>query len=116
MQLSDAGSSGRTHTHMSAQTRTVLFYSLTVQVALGAGLWTTARHLDTRGREFFETGKEVVETLDRLVAAAKKGDTNTLFGAFSADYSGHELGLRTPHAVSMIDGIETLRFYGGAGP
>src|SRR2546429_1344765 len=100
---------------MAAQTRTVTLYSLILPFAAGMGVWMTARELDSRGGEFYETGKEVAEKLDSLATASRTHDKETLAAAFGADYSGGELGLLNPTLVSTIDGIDTLHFRGGSG-
>ncbi|HEY1338308.1 MAG TPA: VCBS repeat-containing protein, partial [Bryobacteraceae bacterium] len=51
--------------------------------------------------------------LDRAAAAAKAHDLNGLASAFSASYSGRELGLNSPHSDAIHAGVERLVFQGG---
>jgi hypothetical protein len=82
-------------------------------LAGGIGASLALERLDSQGRAFFETGHQVVTALDRIAAAARTRDFETLGAAFSNNYSGGELGLVDPSLASDIDGIQTLRFHGG---
>jgi hypothetical protein len=55
-------------------------------VALGA-------RVDRNGRKFFETGKHITKSLDRLAQAIREKDLETLGTFYSQDYSGQCLGL-----------------------
>jgi len=98
---------------MVARGRPVLLYSLILPLVGGVGGLMVVRHVDTTGSEFFETGKEVVATLDHLAAAGKARNWSEVNAAFSASYSGKELGLLNPSRTDLKDGIERLHFSGG---
>jgi hypothetical protein len=74
------------------------------------GGWVAVRHVDRTGERFFNTGKQVVETLDRLAAAAKASEWERFRSSFAVGYQGEELGLLHVASTKSKDGVEQLSF------
>ena len=91
-----------------------LSVSLILPVACVVGL-STVSHVDTEGERLFQTGRELVDTLDKFACAAKTHDLNTMKGFLAADYHGESLGLTTPVLVETKDGVERFEFHKGQG-
>jgi len=90
--------------------RTRRLFSLTLgPVVLLAGGWATLDHLDREGREFFETGRSVVTTLDRLADDLSRHDLAAAGDVYTPGFHGAPLGLASFQPVAQKDGIETLR-------
>jgi hypothetical protein len=91
--------------------RKPVVFSLTLApVLLVAGSWATLDHLDREGREFFQTGRAVVMTLDRLAGDLSHRDLAAAGDVYAPDFHGSPLGLASFQPVAQKDGIATLRF------
>jgi hypothetical protein len=91
--------------------RKPVVFSLTLApVILVAGSWATLDHLDREGRDFFETGRSVVMTLDRLSADLTRRDLAAAGDVYTPDFHGSPLGLASLQPAGEKDGIATLRF------
>jgi hypothetical protein len=80
----------------------VLVLMLVIGVCVG---W----FVDRRGRAFFETGREVVTTLDGLAAAIGHDDATAIERAYAPSFKGARLGLGTRDLVNAIDGVRHYR-------
>jgi hypothetical protein len=88
--------------------RRFLVISLLAVAILLAGGWATLDLLDRRGREFFETGRAVVATLDRLAGDLSRRDFAASGALYAPDFHGSPLGLASFQPVGEKDGIATL--------
>src|SRR5215831_14804100 len=82
---------------------------LTIVAALalgGTGIWMAGRQVGSRGDEFYETGKLVVDALDHFARSAKLRDVRELTEHFSSGYKGQVLGLKTWQLTASRDGIQ----------
>ncbi len=79
--------------------------------------WALAAWIDRAGWHFFNTGKDVVGTLELMAAALHAGDLEAFGNHFSADYRGELLGLGDPRLSDDRDGVRGYSFHsGGAAP
>jgi len=65
--------------------------------------------VDRRGTAFFDSGKEVVTTLDAFAAALPKGDAAALARFYASDFTGTRLGLTTRDLADEKDGARHYR-------
>ena len=93
---------------------TVLLIAATVLVAGG---WAAAAWIDRVGWHFFNTGKDVVETLGEMAAAARAGNLEAFGEHFGAGFSGELLGLNDLALDDDRDGVRVYSFQSsGAAP
>jgi len=96
--------------------RKPVVFSLTLApIVLLAGSWMTLDHLDREGREFFETGRAAVTTLDRLAGDLSRQDFAAAGDVYAPDFHGSPLGLTSLRPVGEKDGIATLSFTAAKG-
>jgi hypothetical protein len=78
-----------------------------VLLVLAAGWWTL-RVMDRRGRQFFETGREINTFLDAMAAALRDADWAQFDGRYGERFRGKKLGLPGlgRHAPrQLLDGV-----------
>ncbi|HEX6463786.1 MAG TPA: CRTAC1 family protein, partial [Vicinamibacterales bacterium] len=73
-------------------------------LALVIGAW-----VDRRGREFFESGRDVVAALDTLAGAIKSDDQSAIERAYAAAFTGNDLGLATRDLADAKEGVRHYR-------
>ena len=71
---------------------------------VGLALW-----VDARGRHFYQSGKDIVATLDRFTAALTAGEKPDLAGFYTPDFAGTRLGLLTRDLDNTKDGARVYR-------
>ncbi len=82
-------------------------------VAIGGGSWIGVRQVDSRGWDFFNTGKAILDAGAPFSKALKAKNPSGLDGFFSQDYKGTLLGLNKLGKLDDKDGIRRLAFVGG---
>ena len=80
-----------------------------IAVVLVLGIWGVATWVDSRGKLFFESGKDIVATLDQLAAALTAGREQDLSRLFAANFAGTRLGLLTRDQIEEKDGAHVYR-------
>jgi ASPIC/UnbV protein/VCBS repeat protein len=95
-----------------------LLCALLLLAALAAALWLAAGYIDRSGQAFFDRGKGVAASLDRLARALARRDLAAVTELYSAAYSGSPLGLARRELITERDGVRWFRLVaprGGAG-
>lgn len=82
---------------------------------LVSGTLFSLDRMDREGQRFYQTGRAVVGTLDRLGRAVQARDLEAIEGFYSPGFQGSPLGLASLRRIDLRDGIETLRFTAGNG-
>ncbi len=80
---------------------------------LALGAWAAMAWVDRAGWQFFNTGKEVVDTLAEMSAALDAGDFQAFGGLLAEDYRGQLLGLTDLRLDDDRDGVRSYSFSGG---
>jgi hypothetical protein len=78
-------------------------------VVFAVAAFATARWIDARGLLFYESGREIVETLNRFGVALAEGDTRALARLHAANFAGTRLGLLTRELSQEKDGARVYR-------
>jgi hypothetical protein len=100
---------------MALVSRPIFLYSLVIPVAGVVGGWVAVQQVDSRGLTFFDTGKQISDSLDRLAGAAKSRNPQEFAAFFAASYRARPLGWERLRTVDSKDGIERLAFGPKAG-
>ncbi|OFW44164.1 MAG: hypothetical protein A3J28_02635 [Acidobacteria bacterium RIFCSPLOWO2_12_FULL_60_22] len=82
-------------------------------VAAFAGLSILADRADQSGGRFFNTGAEIVATLNQLGSALSSGDMAKAGEAYSDRFRGNPLGLANLEPTEEKDGVRRFRFRAG---
>ena len=85
-------------------------------VAVFAGVTILGDRVDQDGQRFFNTGGEVVATLDQFARALPSGDFDKAEAFFSERFQGTPLGLTRLDLIEEKDGLRRLRFQAGDMP
>ena len=93
------------NTAIAGRRRPLVLYCVLLPGVLALGSMVTARYTDSTGREFFDTGSEVVKTLDSIARTVKSRDFQTLGTAFAEEYQGESLGLTSLGRAASRDGV-----------
>ena len=80
-----------------------------VLIVLALGVWGLASWVDSRGKLFYQSGKDIVATLDRLAAALAAGREQDLSRLYAANFAGTRLGLLTRDQIEEKDGAHVYR-------
>ena len=91
------------------------FAAILVVLAVSAWMPLTA-WVDRRGREFLQSGQDIVGTLDRFAVALAAGDAAAMGRFYAPDFSGTSLGLLTRDLVDEKDGTRHYRLRSHGGP
>ncbi|HSN86595.1 MAG TPA: VCBS repeat-containing protein, partial [Thermoanaerobaculia bacterium] len=67
-------------------------------------------HFEREGQRFFESGRDVVQTLAGLAHALEARDPAGIEKVYTPHYQGSPLGIATLQKVGERDGIQVLRF------
>jgi len=94
----------------------LLSVSAVTLVAVFAGVTFFADRVDQSGQRFFQTGGEVVATLDHLSRGFSSRDLAKAEAIFSERFSGTLLGLTRLDPAEEKDGLRRLRFRAGDMP
>ena len=73
--------------------RRLVFFGLLAPVVLLPGAWLTMNRMEAGGREFYETGRGIVESLSKAAEALRNRDLTALERRYSPQFSGQLLGL-----------------------
>jgi hypothetical protein len=84
--------------------RAIVFF-----IVLGVAAFVTARWIDARGLLFYNSGREIVQTLDRFGVALAAGDTSAVAALHASDFTGTRLGLLTRELAHEKDGAKVYR-------
>jgi hypothetical protein len=90
--------------------RTLTFGLFLAPIVIVGGAWMSLGHFEREGRRFFESGREVVQTLAGLAHAVEARDPAAVEKLYSPDFKGSPLGIVTLQKAGERDGIEILRF------
>jgi hypothetical protein len=82
---------------------------LATLVVGGAGMILLARWVDVRGVRFYESGRDIVGTLNTFGAALAAGDSSTIETLYAPEFQGTRLGLLTRDLVEGKDGTKVYR-------
>ena len=77
-------------------------------------LGSILKRIDREGELFFQSGQLIVNTLDQLAAALRRGDVSLLHTFYDPDFAGPTLGLTKPGLTSERDGICSAQFLPGS--
>src|SRR5712691_11130031 len=75
--------------------RSRLRFAAVIVLALALATWGLASWVDARGQRFFQSGKDIVDTLDRFAAALAAGREQDLGRFYASNFAGSRLGLLT---------------------
>jgi ASPIC/UnbV protein/VCBS repeat protein len=90
-----------------------LFFGLLTPVLFFPSAWLVMNRMDANGREFYETGKGIVDTLSGVAEAVRNRDLSGIERRYSPRFSGQLLGLNTSGLKNEKDGV---RIYGFRSP
>jgi enediyne biosynthesis protein E4 len=82
--------------------------AVAVCVVLLAGV-ALAVVVDRRGRAFFDTGRAVVVSLDRLAASIARDDVSGIERAYAPSFKGVRLGVAVHQLIDSKDGVRHYR-------
>ncbi len=94
---------------MMTRNRLYIFGALLTPVALFVISSSAMDTMDKNGWRFFNTGKEVVQTLGRLGKAIEAKNPGAVEGFYDAKFKGRRLGLNSLELATEKDGIRKLR-------
>src|SRR3990167_6605226 len=83
-------------------------------VAAFAGLTILADRMDQSGQRYFDTGAEIVTTLDQLARAYSGHDMAKASVLYSDRFRGSPLSLTRLESIEEKDGLRRFRFVAGA--
>src|SRR5215475_15204662 len=95
--------------------RFLIFGSVLTPLALYFGGSMGSDYMDRQGWRFFNSGKNIVDTLGTLAKSAKSKDYAGIESYYASDYSGSPLGLTRLDQVEQKDGIRRLKFHSDGG-
>src|SRR5262249_30343779 len=98
-----------TDSHARATRRRRLAIAAAVVLVVTASTVLVALRVDARGVQFFQTGKEIVDTLDRFASALAQSDAGVMAQLHASDFAGTRLGLLTRELADARDGVEHFR-------
>jgi hypothetical protein len=90
--------------------RRLLFGFLSPIVLLLPGTWLVMSQMETGGREFYETGKGIVDTLGQMAEAVRNRDLAAIERHYSQSFQGKPLGLNAVDLANEKDGVRIYRF------
>src|SRR4051794_30666206 len=95
--------------------RPILTCLVLFPVVLVPSAWWSMGRIDREGLQFFNTGKEIVQTLAQVARAVQKRDLAAVAARYSPAFQGSSLGLTRPEPADEREGVRTYRFP-SAGP
>ncbi len=87
-----------------------LLIAVVVVVVIGAVSLLVMSYLERKGIQFYERGKQIVETMGVLAKAVQARDVAAIESHYAKSYSGRRLGFLKLDPASEKDGIRRLRF------
>src|SRR5215216_3283945 len=87
-----------------------LFFGLLTPILLFPGAWLIMNEMEAGGREFYETGKGIVESLGKMAEAVRNRDLAAIERRYSRDFQGQPLGLTAAELQQEKDGVRIYRF------
>jgi hypothetical protein len=87
-----------------------LFFGVLTPIVLFPGAWLIMNQMDAGGREFYETGKGVVDALGQMAEAVRNRDLAGLERRYSPGFRGKPLGLNATDLKDEKDGVRIYRF------